>query len=170
MIDLTKANPDLWKEVMEEDLGDIRRCLNCGTCLAGCPAAEAESPLLMRRLIRMILLGLEDELLDDETPWLCVTCSACEELCPMGVRPFEVGLAVRRWQSRKDEAYIPLAAAEIFQRGHTQPVEKARELRKSVGLEEAPPTVVRFPELLKMFQAMLRETEVVRRADYMFKE
>ena len=88
----------------------------------------------------------------------------------MGVRPFEVGLAIRRWQSRKDEAYIPLAATEVFQRGHTQPVEKVRELRKSVGLEEVPPTVVKFPALLKKFQAMLRETELVRENDYMFKE
>lgn len=170
MIDLTKANEDLWKEVMEDDVGDIRNCLNCGTCLAGCPAAEAELPLLIRSLVRTVLLGLEDKLIEDETPWMCVTCTACEEMCPMGVRPFEVGLAIRRWQSRKDESYIPLAVTEVFQRGHTQPVEKVRELRKSVGLEEIPPTVVKFPELLNKFQAMLRETELVRENDYMFKE
>ncbi len=170
MIDLTKANENLWKEVMEEDLGDIRHCLNCGTCLAGCPAAEAEAPLLIRRLVRMVLLGLEDELLEDESPWICVTCTACEEMCPMGVRPFEVGLAIKRWQSRKDETYIPQAATEVFETGHTQPVGKSQELRKPFGLEEVPPTIVKFPELLKKFQAMLKETELVRENDYMFKE
>lgn len=170
MIDLTKANENLWKEVLEGDIGDIRNCLNCGTCLAGCPAAEAESPLLIRKLVRMVLLGLEEELLEEETPWICVTCSACEEMCPMGVRPFEIGLAIRRWQSRKDEAYIPLSVTEIYKSGHTQPVGKARGLRKSVGLEEIPPTIVKFPELLKKFQAMLKETVLVRENDYMFKE
>ena len=50
---------------------------------------------------------LEDELLEEESPWLCVSCSACEEMCPMDVKPFEICLAIRRWQSRKDEAYIP---------------------------------------------------------------
>jgi heterodisulfide reductase subunit C len=122
----------------------------------------------MRRLVRMILLGLEDALLEDESPWMCVTCNACEERCPMGVHPFEVGLALRRWQSRKDETYIPPSLPEVFERGHTQAVEKVQALRKSVGLEEVPPTVVKFPELLEKFRAMLRETDVVRENDYMF--
>ncbi|MFC1994523.1 4Fe-4S dicluster domain-containing protein [Chloroflexota bacterium] len=168
MIDLAKANNKLWHEITDH-LGDIRNCFSCGTCVAGCPAAEAALPLLMRRLVRMILLGLEDELLDDETPWMCVTCNACEERCPMGAHPFEVGLAIRRWQSSKDETYIPPSVPEVFERGHTQPVDKVKELRKSVGLEEVPPTIVRFPHLLEKFQAMLRETELVREHDYMFR-
>ena len=168
MIDLTTANKNLWKEV-EEGVGDIRHCFNCGTCVAGCPAAEAGPPLLIRSLVRMVLLGLEDNLLNDETPWLCVTCNACEEMCPMGVHPFEVGLAIRRWQSRTDETYIPPSVVEVFERGHTQPVEKVQEMRKSVGLEEVPPTIAKFPELLKKFQTMLGETELVKEHDYMFK-
>ena len=87
----------------------------------------------------------------------------------MKVHPFEICLAIRRWQSQKDETYIPSAVTEIFQRGHTQPLEKVQELRKSVGLEEMPPTIVKFPELLKKFQAMLRETELVKNNDYMFR-
>ena len=50
------------------------------------------------------------------------------------------------------------------------PVEKSKELRKSVGLEEVPPTVVKFPDLLKKFQDMLKKTEIVKNNDYMFKE
>jgi heterodisulfide reductase subunit C len=169
MIDLTNTNKDLWKEITEES-GDIRNCFNCATCVAGCPAAEAESPLLIRNLVRMVLLGLEDELLEEESPWVCVTCSACEEMCPMGVHPFEVCLAIRRWQCAKDETYVPPAVTEIFAEGHTQPVGKARELRKSVSLEEVPPTIVKFPELLKKFQDMLRNTELVRKNNYMFRE
>ena len=169
MIDLTKSNKNLWKEVMEEDAGDIRHCFNCGTCVAGCPASEAENPLLIRRLIRMVLLGLEDKLLEDGTPWLCVTCTCCEQMCPMGVKPFEVGLAIRRWQSRKDETYIPMALTEIFEMGHTQAVDKVKDLRKSVGLEEVPPTIVKFPELMKKFREILKETAIVKNNDYMFK-
>jgi heterodisulfide reductase subunit C len=167
MINLAKANKDLWKEISEES-GDIRNCFNCGTCVAGCPAAEAKPPLLIRRLVRMVLLGLDDELLEEETPWTCVSCSLCEEMCPMGVHPFEVCLGIRRWQSKQDETYIPPATTEIFQGGHTQAVGKVQELRKSVGLEEVPPTIVKFPDLLEKFQAMLRETEIVKENDFMF--
>ncbi|MFC1919313.1 4Fe-4S dicluster domain-containing protein [Chloroflexota bacterium] len=171
MIELATANTDLWKEVMDEDVGDIRNCYACGTCVAGCPAAEGGvlEPLLIRRLVRKVLLGLEEELLDDESPWMCVTCHACEERCPMGVHPFEVSLAIRRWQSRKDESYIPPSVPEVFETGHTQPVNKVQELRRSVGLEEVPPTIVKFPELLRDFQKMLRETDIVKENDYMFK-
>jgi heterodisulfide reductase subunit C len=165
MINLAKANKNLWKEITEES-GDIRNCFNCGTCVAGCPAAEAESPLLIRNLVRMVLLGMEDELLEEESPWICVSCSACEEMCPMGVHPFEVCLAIRRWQSRKDETYIPPVTAEIFQQGCTHAYNQ--ELRKSLGLEEIPPTIVKFPELLKKFQDMLMQTDLVRENDYMF--
>ena len=168
MIDLAKTNKNLWQEIADE-VGDIRNCFNCATCVAGCPAAEAESPLLIRRLVRMVLLGLEDKLLDDETPWICVTCNACEEMCPMNVHPFEVCLGIRRWQSKKDETYIPPSVSEIYQRGHTQALEKVKELRESLGLEGVPPTIVKFPELLEKFRAMLNETEIVKQHDFMFR-
>jgi len=169
MIDLSEAKPSLWKEVVGEEAGDIRRCYNCGTCISACPAAEAKPPLLIRSLVRKVLLGLEEELLDDETPWACVSCNQCEEVCPQGVHPFEVGLAIRRWQCRQDETYLPPSLPELFETGHTQAVHKVGELRRSVGLDEAPPSVVTVPELLERFQRMLRETEVVKSHDYMFK-
>lgn len=165
MIDLTNTNKNLWKEITGE-CGDIRNCFNCGTCVTGCPAAETESPLLIRNLVRMVLLGLEDELLEEETPWMCVSCSVCEEMCPMGVRPFEVCLAIRRWQCKQDETYIPPVTTEMFQQGCTHAYNK--ELRKSLGLKEMPPTIAKFPELLKKFQDMLRKTDLVRENDYMF--
>jgi heterodisulfide reductase subunit C len=168
MLDLASANKNLWEEISDH-LGDIRNCFICGTCVSGCPAAEGSSPLLIRKLVRMVLLGLEDELLEDETPWMCVTCNACEERCPMGVHPFEIGLSIRRWQSREDATYIPPSIPEVFERGHTQPVDRVHELRKSVGLEEMPPTIVKFPELLEKFRDMLRETDVVKKHDFMFR-
>jgi len=168
MIDLEEAEivPDMWKAIFESD--DVRYCYNCGSCVSVCPAARADPPLLMRRLARLVLLGLEDELLDDDTPWSCISCSRCEEVCPMGVRPFELGLAIRRWQCRNDETRIPPSLPEVFREGYTQPVAKAVELRKSVGLAEMP-TIDKYPEMLEGFREMLMKTRVVRENDYMFK-
>jgi heterodisulfide reductase subunit C len=118
----------------------------------------------------MVLLGLEDDLLDEDSPWACVTCSRCEEMCPMGVRPFEVCLEIRKWQCRNDESRIPMATAEVFKRGYTQPVEKVQELRASVGMTEKLATINEFPELLEGFQKMLLEVQVIQDADYMYKE
>jgi heterodisulfide reductase subunit C len=115
-----------------------------------------------------VLLGLEDDLLDEDTPWTCITCSKCEEMCPMGVKPFELCLAIRRWQCRNDETRIPQSLPEVFERGYTQPVEKVKALRESLGLEELP-TLVQYPELLKRFQSMLKKTHIIKENDYMFK-
>ncbi len=166
MIDLAEANTNLWQEVNET--GDLRYCYSCGTCISVCPASNASPPMLIRRLVRMVVLGLEDELLDEDTPWSCVTCSKCEELCPMGIRPFEIGLAIRRWQCRNDETRIPMGTVELYKRGYTQPVDKADELRASVGLTERLPVLPDDPEQLDAFRAMLMEVEIIEDNDYMY--
>lgn len=167
MIDLGQADREMWREVTQHE--DIWYCFNCGTCISGCPASEANPPLLIRSLVRKVLLGLEDELLDDDTPWICVTCSKCEEMCPMGVRPFEICLDIRKWQCRNDETRIPPSTVELFERGYTQAVERVQELRASVGLTETLPTLPEFPELLKKFQDMLMKVELLQDNDFMYR-
>jgi heterodisulfide reductase subunit C len=167
MIDLAQTTPDLWHEVNEA--GDVRYCFTCATCIAGCPASEAASPLLIRSLARKVVLGLKDALLEDDTPWLCVTCSRCEEMCPMGVRPFELCLEIRQWQCHNDDTRIPPSVAEIYRTGYTQPVAKALELRRSVGLTEPPPAITRFPEMLDQFRALLMSIGMISDNAFMFR-
>jgi heterodisulfide reductase subunit C len=168
MIEFNGTQKDLFHDICES--ADVRTCFSCGTCIAGCPASHAEPPLLIRTLVRQVVWGLEDELLDDDTPWSCVTCSKCEEMCPMGVNPFEVCLAIRRWQCRNDETRIPMAVVEIYHRGYTQPIEKVQKLRSGVGLVETLPTLTEFPDLLKKFQALLMDIELIQSNAFMFKE
>jgi heterodisulfide reductase subunit C len=114
----------------------------------------------------MAVLGMEEELLDDDTPWICVTCTRCEEMCPQDAKPFEVVLAIRRWQCRQDETRLPQVLPEIYERGYTQPVEGG-EMRKAVGLEKLP-ALSEYPDLLEKFRAMLMEVEIVKANGYMF--
>jgi heterodisulfide reductase subunit C len=164
MIKLAEAKKTLWQDVCEN--GDLFHCLNCSSCISGCPASEADPPLLIRNLARMVVLGMEDELLEEDTPWLCVTCSRCEEMCPQDVKPFELLLAIRRWQCREDETRLPPVLPELYERGYTQAVEGG-EMRKAVGLEKLA-VISEFPDLLEKFRAMLMETEIVKKNDYMF--
>jgi heterodisulfide reductase subunit C len=59
-------------------------CLTCGTCAGGCPVAdwEGKDP---RKLIRMIQLGMEDEVVKSDWIWQCTNCQRCTWACPMGV-------------------------------------------------------------------------------------
>jgi len=65
--------------------GDLlRRCIQCGTCTASCPAAPAMD-LSPRRMWRMVQLGLTDEVLRSKTMWLCSLCYECQVRCPRGI-------------------------------------------------------------------------------------
>ncbi len=161
----TEAIKDLWKDV--DKVGDLMHCFNCSTCLSGCPASYGDPPLLVRNLARKVLYGLEEQLFEDDTPWACVSCSRCEEMCPMDVKPFELILHIRMWQSTNDETRVPPSITEIYRRGYTQAVATNEELREQLGLKPLP-TITKNEEQLKMFQEMLLKTPVVEANSYMF--
>ena len=164
-MDLKGSIPDLWKAIY--NTGDLHHCFNCSTCISGCPASFGDPPLLVRNLARKVILGLEEELLNDDTPWACVSGSKCEEMCPMDVKPFEMILSIRQWQSANDETRVPPSIVEIYKRGYTQAVGVNTELRDSLGLPELK-TITKNPEQLQMFRDMLMKTPVVSANDYMF--
>jgi len=116
----------------------------------------------------MVILGLEEELLEEDTPWACVSCSKCEEMCPMDVKPFELVLAIRKWQAQNDVTYVPTSIVEIYKRGYTQAVGVNTELRNQLGLPDLP-TISKDPVKLKLYQEMLMKTPVIADNDYMFK-
>jgi heterodisulfide reductase subunit C2 len=161
----TDAIKNLWKDV--DHVGDLLHCFNCSTCLSGCPASYGDPPLLVRNLARKVLYGLEEELFEEDTPWACVSCSRCEEMCPMDVKPFELILHIRMWQSTNDETRVPPSITEIYNRGYTQAVATNEELREQLGLKPLP-TITKNEEQLKMFQEMLMKTPVVEANSYMF--
>jgi len=73
----------------------VLRCFACGTCTAGCPVAEIDERYNPRRIIRMVLMGMKDEVLRSEFVWLCAGCYTCQERCPQGVRVAEVMRTLR---------------------------------------------------------------------------
>ena len=85
----------------------------------------------------------------------------------MDVKPFEMSLAIRQWQSANDETRVPPSIVEIYKRGYTQAVGVNTDLRDKLGLPELQ-TITKNPEQLKMFQEMLMKTPVVSANDYMF--
>jgi heterodisulfide reductase subunit C len=59
-------------------------CLTCGTCAGGCPVAGVDG-LDPRKVVRLAVLGLGQEIIDSKFPWVCTLCGRCEYACPMGV-------------------------------------------------------------------------------------
>jgi heterodisulfide reductase subunit C len=81
--------------------GHIRRCFSCNTCTASCPVCEIDAQYNPRRIIRMVLLGMKEEVLASRFIWLCSTCYACQERCPQDVRVTDVMIAIRNYAVRE---------------------------------------------------------------------
>lgn len=81
-------------------------CIRCGLCLAACPTyreylKETASP---RGRVALTRKGLEGEL--ELTPNLieqmygCFACMACNDLCPVGIKPADLALSMRHVQEQ----------------------------------------------------------------------
>jgi excisionase family DNA binding protein len=78
-------------------------CLTCGTCASACPIAGVDG-LDPRKIVRMAVLALEDELKDTNWPWKCTMCAKCENACPAGV---EIMALMRRLRGLRDRDLVP---------------------------------------------------------------
>jgi len=67
----------------------IPTCMQCGICAGSCPVSH-EMDYTPRQLVRMIQLGLKQEVLNSNTIWICTSCFSCSVRCPRGIRPTEL--------------------------------------------------------------------------------
>ncbi|MEA3341592.1 MAG: 4Fe-4S dicluster domain-containing protein [Chloroflexota bacterium] len=107
----------------------LRRCIQCGTCTASCPAAHAMD-LSPRRMWRMVQLGLEEEVLNSKAMWLCSLCYQCQVRCPRGIpltdtitRLKEMALKRRLAASRKSVAFYRAFTGVIRRYGRMRELE-----------------------------------------------
>lgn len=93
---MSRVDSTLLHELKEYGAVGIEKCFNCGNCTAICPLTTSEHPF-PRRAIRLIQMGLRDQLKTSVDPWLCYFCADCSITCPRGAEPAETMMASRRW-------------------------------------------------------------------------
>ncbi len=74
-------------------------CLTCGTCAGGCPVTGVDG-LDVRKVVRLALLGLDQEVIDSKFPWVCTLCGRCEHACPMNIDLLKLLRSARTMRAR----------------------------------------------------------------------
>ena len=136
--------PEFEKQLAELGGADAKLCFQCGTCTAGCPSGRRTS-YRVRKLVRMAQLDMKDEIINSEELWMCSTCYTCVERCPRRVPIVDVVIALRNMAVAEGHIKAPhkKTATNLYTMGHSVPInDEIKNMRKSLGLPEVPPTVL----------------------------
>ena len=83
-------------EIMAKPGGEaLRDCIQCGTCSGTCPMS-VYMDLTPRRVIALTRAGLERDVLQSATPWLCASCYECQVRCPREIKVTDIMYALKR--------------------------------------------------------------------------
>jgi coenzyme F420-reducing hydrogenase delta subunit/NAD-dependent dihydropyrimidine dehydrogenase PreA subunit len=64
----------------------LELCYSCGTCVSKCLIQQKMEPEYNpRRLLRMVMMGMEQEAFESPTTWLCSACDLCYPACPQQI-------------------------------------------------------------------------------------
>ena len=109
-----------------QQLVQLDACVSCGRCQDECPAHAAGKPLSPRNVVQDLgehlqamvagpatgnTLSLHGDVISEDTLWACTTCSACVEVCPLGVDPLTLITGMRRHLVGSGNIRGPAAAA-----------------------------------------------------------
>lgn len=93
---MAKIDLTFGKELKKYGAIDFNACYNCGTCTAVCALSD-EKDSFPREMVRLSVLGLEEDLQSSLKPWLCYYCGDCTKYCPQDAKPGELMMSLRRW-------------------------------------------------------------------------
>jgi Fe-S oxidoreductase len=103
----------------------LQTCLTCGECISRCFLADAYPEMNPRKLIRKVLTGRVQEVVDSEFIWACTLCGRCTTDCREDIRMDELVRDMRglAWSQGKAPARL------------LEGIEKALEFGNNPGLE-----------------------------------
>jgi heterodisulfide reductase subunit C2 len=145
-INLNDLDPSFKHRVAEQPGGQgIKACFACKACTAACPITAVDPRYDPRKIIRMALLGMKEEILHSDFIWLCSSCYGCQEVCPQNVSFTEVMFAIKNLAAA--EACVPpgLTGQRLLLKAHGRLYEISdfeNEKREKIGL----PRIKEHPE------------------------
>ncbi|KAF5071901.1 4Fe-4S dicluster domain protein [anaerobic digester metagenome] len=159
---ITRADvdEDFKQEIMDAGAESVAICFQCGTCTGACPSGR-RTPYRIRGVVRRAVMGLKEDVISDDSIWMCTTCYECQERCPRGIKIVDIVKIIRNQAAQAGFMAQSHKMTGLFvtKTGHGVPINDATmALRKSVGLTELPPTTHQFPEALEEVQTIVKAT------------
>ena len=141
MTSISVKNKDLNHNLTEETNKILRFCYQCGICTSGCPISKLTDTFKPNRIGRLLFLGLQENVINDDAVWLCLMCHACDELCPQKVHFTDALMKVRNLKA--SSGYVPKEVLEgiqlLIKEGRKVRVtDRTQLIRKKIGLNKIP--------------------------------
>jgi Fe-S oxidoreductase len=115
--------------------GNLNLCLTCGMCSSGCPAAGIDD-MDPRKMLRMIALGLDDQVLASDWPWMCTMCQRCIYVCPMQIDIPQLIYNLRAQRPRQERPKGILGSCDMALKTDTNSAMGVREEDFSFVVED----------------------------------
>lgn len=78
-------------------------CLTCGICASACPVSGVDG-FDPRKVVRMVSLGMKEDIVASRWPWICTMCGKCENVCPMEI---DIPGIIRNVRSLRERDSVP---------------------------------------------------------------
>jgi len=92
--------PSLRKRIEELSGQKISACFQCEKCTNGCPVTFAMD-IVPHKVIRLLHLGLINEVLHSDTIWVCASCETCTTRCPNDIDIARIMDTLRQMSQRE---------------------------------------------------------------------
>lgn len=96
-----QTDGELLEQVEELSEQHIYACYQCGTCSSGCPFLSSMD-IHPHMVLRYLMFGLTDRVLQSRTIWVCASCFMCAERCPRDIDMARIMEALRQTTLRRN--------------------------------------------------------------------
>jgi len=160
----TKVDSNLKFKIANTELGGKAFwCIQCGMCTSGCPVAEFLKP---HQIVKMVMLGLKEQLINCKEIWLCTTCFTCSQRCPQEVDPANILFLLKNMAA--EQGILPKGLRDmgksLIETGRVIKISAGREReRVKLGLPKVPQVHVEKSKKILEETSLMKTLKEVKR-------
>ena len=116
------------------------KCTFCGACLDDCPVAQSYADFNPNEIVKAVVDGRLEEVLEEGAFWNCLDCLTCFELCPQRFGMNTLFSRLKEMASQRGQTPETLRKVRggFYEKGRV--AQGSAGARRRMGLPEAPST------------------------------